>query len=89
MMTRTDQETASFGFRDVAASEKAGLVRAVFDSVADNYDVMNDAMSGGVHRLWKSVLLDRLAPQRCSRSRRRELTLRGPSRIAVRLGVKI
>ena len=56
-------DKAAFGFRTVRASEKAGLVRGVFDSVADRYDVMNDLMSGGVHRIWKSVLLDRLAPQ--------------------------
>ena len=43
--------------------EKAGLVRDVFDSVAGNYDLMNDLMSGGIHRIWKSVLIDRLNPQ--------------------------
>lgn len=63
----TDRPDASdkttFGFRTVRAAEKAGLVRGVFDSVAGRYDVMNDLMSGGVHRIWKSVLLDRLAPQ--------------------------
>lgn len=42
-----------FGFRDVAEGDKAGLVGEVFDSVADNYDIMNDMMSLGVHRLWK------------------------------------
>ncbi len=57
------QNTASFGFSDVPAPEKEGMVRAVFDSVAENYDLMNDLMSGGVHRIWKSVLLDRLNPQ--------------------------
>ena len=43
---------ASFGFRDVPAAEKAGLVREVFASVAPRYDLMNDLMSGGVHRPW-------------------------------------
>ncbi len=62
MPQRNDEET-SFGFRTVRAGEKAGLVRGVFDSVAGRYDVMNDLMSWGVHRIWKSVLLDRLAPQ--------------------------
>jgi len=62
-MSRRNEEETSFGFRTVRAGEKAGLVRGVFDSVAPNYDVMNDLMSGGVHRIWKSVLLDRLAPQ--------------------------
>ncbi|MBT8471908.1 MAG: ubiquinone/menaquinone biosynthesis methyltransferase, partial [Marinicaulis sp.] len=57
------KENASFGFREVPAGEKAGLVRGVFNNVAGNYDLMNDLMSGGVHRVWKTVLLDRLAPQ--------------------------
>ena len=48
-----------FGFRRVGESEHAGLVRGVFDSVARRYDLMNDLMSGGLHRLWKSALLDR------------------------------
>lgn len=56
-------ETAWFGDRPVAVPEKAPLVRAVFDSVADRYDVMNDLMSGGVHRLWKAAFVDRLAPR--------------------------
>lgn len=55
-------ETASFGFRTVRAEEKEPLVRAVFSSVASRYDLMNDLMSGGVHRLWKSALIDWLAP---------------------------
>ena len=55
--------TATFGFRDVDASEKAGLVRGVFDSVASRYDLMNDLMSGGVHRLWKDATAARLNPQ--------------------------
>ncbi|MCI5045665.1 MAG: class I SAM-dependent methyltransferase [Aquisalinus sp.] len=62
-MTEIQEQTASFGFQDVPAEEKEGLVRAVFDSVAENYDLMNDLMSGGIHRVWKSVLLDRLNPQ--------------------------
>ncbi len=54
---------ADFGYRRVAAGEKAGLVRQVFDSVAGRYDLMNDLMSGGIHRLWKAELIDRLAPR--------------------------
>jgi len=54
---------ADFGYRRVKAEEKARLVRDVFDSVADRYDLMNDLMSGGVHRLWKAELIDRLAPR--------------------------
>ncbi len=62
-MTETDTKTASFGYKDVPEGEKAGMVRAVFDSVADDYDLMNDLMSAGIHRVWKSVLMDRLNPQ--------------------------
>jgi demethylmenaquinone methyltransferase/2-methoxy-6-polyprenyl-1,4-benzoquinol methylase len=62
-MNEKATETASFGFRQVAAGEKAGLVREVFSSVASRYDLMNDLMSGGAHRIWKSILIDRLAPQ--------------------------
>lgn len=54
---------ASFGFRDVDPAEKPGLVRGVFSSVARRYDVMNDLMSGGVHRLWKDALIDRVRPR--------------------------
>lgn len=58
-----DAATASFGFRTVNADDKARLVRGVFDRVATRYDLMNDLMSGGVHRVWKATLLDRLNPQ--------------------------
>lgn len=54
---------ADFGYRRVEAGEKARLVRQVFDSVADRYDLMNDLMSGGIHRLWKAELIDRLGPR--------------------------
>jgi ubiquinone/menaquinone biosynthesis methyltransferase len=54
---------ASFGFREVSPTEKTALVRGVFDSVATRYDVMNDAMSGGVHRIWKSAMIDWLHPR--------------------------
>jgi demethylmenaquinone methyltransferase/2-methoxy-6-polyprenyl-1,4-benzoquinol methylase len=55
--------TASFGFREVPEDQKEGLVREVFSSVARNYDVMNDLMSGGVHRLWKDAMVEWLNPQ--------------------------
>jgi len=48
---------ADFGFEQVAWDEKARRVRGVFDSVADKYDLMNDLMSGGMHRLWKQFAL--------------------------------
>lgn len=51
-----------FGFQEVPVGEKSTLVRSVFDSVAPRYDVMNDLMSGGVHRLWKNALIDWLHP---------------------------
>ena len=52
-------EQTHFGFETVATAEKSGRVRAVFDSVAPNYDLMNDLMSGGLHRLWKHFTLAR------------------------------
>jgi demethylmenaquinone methyltransferase/2-methoxy-6-polyprenyl-1,4-benzoquinol methylase len=51
---------ATFGYKDVAANEKPGLVRGVFDSVASRYDVMNDLMSGGLHRVWKDAAAARM-----------------------------
>jgi demethylmenaquinone methyltransferase/2-methoxy-6-polyprenyl-1,4-benzoquinol methylase len=51
-----------FGFRTVGEGEKESLVRDVFDSVAAKYDLMNDLMSGGIHRLWKRALIDWLRP---------------------------
>ena len=56
-------ETVSFGYREVDASEKEGLVGEVFSSVAAKYDIMNDAMSGGMHRLWKDRFVRRVKPQ--------------------------
>jgi demethylmenaquinone methyltransferase/2-methoxy-6-polyprenyl-1,4-benzoquinol methylase len=53
-----------FGFQTVPEDEKAGRVHGVFSSVARRYDLMNDAMSLGVHRLWKDAMLDWLAPRR-------------------------
>jgi len=49
------ENTTHFGFKRVAAEEKASLVRGVFDSVAEHYDIMNDLMSMGVHRIWKRI----------------------------------
>lgn len=55
--------TTHFGFREVPEAEKARLVRGVFDSVAARYDLMNDLMSAGVHRLWKDALVRDVAPR--------------------------
>jgi len=59
-MAKTDAsaETTHFGYQTVPADDKADLVRGVFDSVASRYDIMNDLMSGGLHRLWKRHTID-------------------------------
>ena len=54
---------ATFGFKDVEPDEKPRLVRGVFDRVASRYDLMNDLMSAGVHRVWKDTTVARLNPQ--------------------------
>src|SRR5271165_2514202 len=54
---------ADFGFRTVPRAAKAGMVRGVFDSVATRYDVMNDLMSLGIHRVWKRIFVTQLAPR--------------------------
>ncbi len=56
-------DTVSFGYEDVAPEEKTERVGAVFSSVAEKYDIMNDAMSGGMHRLWKDRFVRRVKPQ--------------------------
>ncbi len=58
-----NEKTTHFGFQDIPESEKAGRVRGVFGSVASKYDVMNDAMSLGIHRIWKDAMMDWLAPR--------------------------
>lgn len=61
--TMDADETVSFGFEDVSRDEKVSRVKGVFASVASRYDVMNDLMSVGVHRLWKRDMMARLNPQ--------------------------
>ncbi|MDG2004827.1 MAG: class I SAM-dependent methyltransferase [Novosphingobium sp.] len=56
-------EQVSFGYEDVSPDEKTARVGAVFSSVAKKYDVMNDAMSGGLHRLWKDRFVRRAKPR--------------------------
>lgn len=75
--TAAGSETASFGFREVPLGEKQSLVDDVFHRVAERYDVMNDAMSGGLHRLWKNAMVSRLAPPRSSRVPWRVLDVAG------------
>src|SRR5499427_7876604 len=60
-MARPDQ-TTHFGFRDVPLGEKQALVNDVFHSVASRYDLMNDLMSAGLHRLWKEIMINVLNP---------------------------
>src|SRR6195952_2213815 len=63
MMDQPDQ-TAHFGFRDVPLNDKQALVDDVFHSVARRYDLMNDLMSGGLHRAWKEALVGAVNPPR-------------------------
>lgn len=62
-MTQDTEKTTHFGFETVPEAEKAGRVHGVFTSVASKYDVMNDVMSVGVHRVWKDAMMDWLAPR--------------------------
>ncbi|MBR0824754.1 bifunctional demethylmenaquinone methyltransferase/2-methoxy-6-polyprenyl-1,4-benzoquinol methylase UbiE [Bradyrhizobium manausense] len=57
-------ETTHFGYRDVPLGDKQTLVNEVFHSVASRYDLMNDLMSGGLHRVWKDIMITRLDPPR-------------------------
>src|SRR5467141_2956358 len=60
-MDRPDQ-TTHFGFRDVPLGDKQTLVNDVFHSVARRYDLMNDLMSAGLHRVWKDIMINALNP---------------------------
>jgi 2-methoxy-6-polyprenyl-1,4-benzoquinol methylase len=57
-----DNQETHFGFQTIKASEKGQKVYSVFENVATNYDKMNDAMSMGVHRIWKDIFMCRLGP---------------------------
>jgi demethylmenaquinone methyltransferase/2-methoxy-6-polyprenyl-1,4-benzoquinol methylase len=57
------QLATSFGFREVRPEDKPAMVGDLFARVADRYDLMNDLMSGGIHRLWKAAMVDQLAPR--------------------------
>ncbi len=72
-----DQLAGSFGFRKIDESEKQPLVDDVFHKVAERYDLMNDLMSGGMHRLWKSALVNSLAPPKKPGSNWRSLDVAG------------
>ena len=62
-MSNSGQNTTHFGFTTVPEAEKAGKVQGVFTNVASKYDVMNDVMSAGIHRVWKDAMMDWLAPR--------------------------
>ncbi len=62
-MTDQGEKTTHFGAQEVPEADKAGMVHGVFSNVASKYDVMNDVMSVGVHRLWKDAMMDWLAPR--------------------------
>lgn len=62
-MTDGPEKTTHFGFSEVAEDQKAGMVHGVFSNVASKYDIMNDVMSVGIHRLWKDAMMDWLAPR--------------------------
>ncbi|WP_170565284.1 bifunctional demethylmenaquinone methyltransferase/2-methoxy-6-polyprenyl-1,4-benzoquinol methylase UbiE [Ruegeria atlantica] len=62
-MSDNSDKTTHFGFETVREAEKAGRVQGVFNSVASKYDVMNDVMSMGIHRVWKDAMMDWLAPR--------------------------
>src|SRR3954453_16609794 len=64
MLMNDSGETTHFGFRDVQVGDKQALVNDVFRSVAQRYDLMNDLMSGGLHRLWKEAMITALNPPR-------------------------
>lgn len=64
----TGERQADFGNISVDESKKQGMVNEVFDKVASRYDLMNDVMSGGLHRIWKSILIDTLAPPKSDRA---------------------
>lgn len=62
-MADVDEKTTHFGNQTVPEAEKAGRVQGLFSSVASKYDIMNDVMSMGIHRLWKDAMMDWLAPR--------------------------
>ncbi len=62
-MSDNSDKTTHFGFETVRETDKAGRVQGVFNSVASKYDVMNDVMSMGIHRVWKDAMMDWLAPR--------------------------
>ena len=79
-----DTAHVSFGFRDVPEGERQRLVNDVFSSVAERYDLMNDLMSGGLHRLWKADFITQLAPPKSAAAFRLLDVAGGTADIAMR-----
>src|SRR5437588_9502857 len=77
-------DTASFGFKEVAADARQRLVNDVFATVAERYDLMNDLMSGGLHRLWKDDFIAALNPPRGDRPYRLLDVAGGTGDVAIR-----
>ncbi|MFK7942838.1 MAG: bifunctional demethylmenaquinone methyltransferase/2-methoxy-6-polyprenyl-1,4-benzoquinol methylase UbiE [Paracoccaceae bacterium] len=67
MSTNDENNETHFGFQTIPENEKAGRVHGVFASVAGRYDLMNDLMSAGIHRVWKQAVIDWMAPRRGAR----------------------
>jgi len=61
-MSQKNKKKTDFGFKTVDMEEKASMVHGVFSSVASKYDIMNDLMSGGLHRLWKKKMIEQICP---------------------------
>ena len=78
MMEKTDAVT-HFGAKQVPLKDKQGMVNEVFDGVASRYDLMNDLMSGGIHRIWKDALVAKLNPPRSGSRPYRVLDMAGGS----------
>jgi demethylmenaquinone methyltransferase/2-methoxy-6-polyprenyl-1,4-benzoquinol methylase len=76
-MTAEAGATTHFGEQQVPLDEKQGMVNAVFHNVADRYDLMNDLMSGGIHRVWKDAMVARLAPPKTGKRPYRVLDMAG------------
>ncbi len=85
VIDRPDQ-TTHFGFRDVPLGDKQTLVNDVFHSVAQRYDLMNDLMSAGLHRVWKDLMINALNPPAISHfapPRRQARAFRPPSATSI------
>lgn len=89
-MTETDKDpadpagTTTFGFRKVASDARQGMVNRVFSSVAERYDLMNDLMSAGLHRLWKDDLVSQVNPPKSATTFRLLDVAGGTGDIAIR-----